>query len=541
VNPSPRWLRAVVGPAAVGLVCVVGAGGCSGHGGSGHRAGASTSSTAGAGAGGGGAAGGAAAGAALRVGVPEEPASLDPFDPESRTLAGEAILGEVLPQLFRVDPGGREVGWLADDASVRVAPDGRSATFALRSGARWSDGPPITVDDLRFTLDAVRGAAWPGPRDGYDRVVGVDGDGGSVTFRFDGPFPGWRRLFSGTDAVLPAHRLAGKDLRKEWAAGPDVFGGPFRLGAVTPGLSVVLSRNESWWGPPAQAASLDVEVVPDVRTMEQLLGRGELDVAWPAESTNRIGRFRALPGVAVAVAEPGGTLEALAANSQTVPANRRPVYLGLANRDRFVDVVLAGEADRAVSLAASPSPAASSALAASSATAGTATWATAGGAPAGDALKGAPATTLVSDDDDEQGPLLGRVLQQAASAGGADVELKSDESTTVDAGWLPEGRFDLALMRTVAWPEPCWSCWFAEADVGRGNVTRAKGLTALAAAADADPAAVPALEARVKSDGLLLPLWRPRAVLAGRGVTGLVANSWSIGPFWSAESWSPSR
>jgi hypothetical protein len=276
--------------------------------------------------------------------------------------------------------------------------------------------------------------------------------------------------------------------------------------------------------------------------MEQLLGRGELDVAWPPETTNRIGRFRALPGVAVSVAEPGGTFEALVANSQTVPAARRMAYLGLANRDRFVDVVLAGEADRAVSLAG---PVAGPVAAGPGGPGGPASappaWATAAGGPGPGALKGAPAATLVSDDEDEPSPLVGRVLQQGAAAGGADVELKSDESTKVDAAWLPDGRFDLALMRAVAWPEPCWSCWFADAGVGRGNVTRAKGLTALAAAADADPAAAPALETRVKSDGLLLPLWRPRAVLAGRGVVGLMANSWSIGPFWSAESWSPAR
>ena len=51
-------------------------------------------------------------------------------------------------------------------------------------------------------------------------------------------------------------------------------------------------------------------------------------------------------------------------------------------------------------------------------------------------------------------------------------------------------------MRSVAWPEPCWSCWFAETGTGRGNVTRVKGLTALAEAADTDPAATTALETR---------------------------------------------
>ena len=536
MTDRPRRLRAAV-VAVVGVLVALGAGigACAHHGPGGRNGvgkGAATSSTA-AGAGGAGGGGGGAGGPAgtVRLGVPEEPASLDPFDPRSRTLAGEAVLGEVLPQLFQVDPAGREVGWLVDDASVQVAPDGKSATFALRSGARWSDGAPITADDLRFTLDTVRGGAWPGPRAGYDRLTAVDGVGASATLRFDGPFPGWRRLFSGADVVLPAHRLAGKDLRVEWKQGPDVVGGPFRLGPVTPGLSVVLQRNDAWWGGRAKAAAIEVLVVPDVRTMEQLLGRGDLDVAWPPATSNRIGRFRALPGVGVSVAEPGGTFEALVANTATLPADRRRAYLGLANRDRFVDVVLAGEADRAVSLAG-PVPAAA---------AGAATWATAGLEPAGGALKGIVLTTLVADEEDELSPLLGRVLQQGAAAAAATVELKSDESTKVDATWLPEGRFDLALLRTVAWPEPCWSCWFAEAAAGRGNVTRAKGLTLLAAAADADPAAVPALETRVRSDGLMLPLWRSRAVLAGRGVAGLVPNSWSPGPFWSAESWAPAR
>ena len=479
---------------------------------------------------------GSAVPGALRLAVPEEPASLDPFDRRSRTAAGSAVLGQVLPQLFRVDSGGRAVGWLADDDSIQAAPDASSVTFSLVGGAQWSDGEPITADDLRFTLQTIRGDAWPGPRAGYDRLTALDGHGSAVTFRFDGPFPGWRRLFSGADFVLPAHRLAGRDLRVEWRDGPDIAGGPFRLGPVTPGLSVLLERNDSWWGPKARVPAISVVVVPDVRTMEQLLARQEIDVAWPPVTANRIGRFRALEGVEVSVAEPGGALEALVANAAAVPVERRLGYLGLANRDRFVDVLLAGEAERAVSLSG-PRPAVA-ALSPSPATAAAAVWPAAGLDPAAaDRLRGAPTASLVAAEEDQLSGLVGRVLQTGARAGGATVELRSDESTTVDATWLPDGRFDLALVRTVAWPEPCWVCWFAEDSTGRGNVTRAKGLTTLAAAAERDPAAAPALEGKVKSDGLMLPLWRPRAVLAGRGISGLVANSWALGPFWNAESW----
>lgn len=467
----------------------------------------------------------------IRLGVPEEPASLNPFDPKSRTAAGGAVLGQVLPQLFQVDPGGRVVGRLADEASVKVAADGASAAFSLRQDARWSDGTPITIGDLRFTLDTVLGNAWPGPRAGYDRLTAVEGQGASVTFRFNGPFPGWRRLFSGGDFVLPAHRLAGRDPSAEWKSGPDLSGGPFRLGPVTPGLAVVLERNDAWWGGRAKAPAIQMLVVPDIRTMEQLLARRELDAAWPPAVSNRIGRFRAVDGVKVSVAEPGGAVESLVANTATLPADRRRAYLGLANRDRFVDVLLAGEATPAVSLRG---PAAVPA-------AGNATWASAGLEPDGGRLRGAPLATLVSSEENPLSPLLGRVLQSGAQAAGTTLELRSDDAWELEGVLLPEGRFDLALVRTVAWPDPCWSCWFAEPPAGRGTVTRAPGLTALAAAADRDPAAVAALEARIRAEAVMLPLWRPRAVLAGREVGNLVANSWQLGPFWAAESWTPPR
>jgi hypothetical protein len=64
------------------------------------------------------------------------------------------------------------------------------------------------------------------------------------------------------------------------------------------------------------------------------------------------------------------------------------------------------------------------------------------------------------------------------------------------------------------------------------------GLDDLAAAAErGESQAIFDLERRVKDDAVLLPLWRPSAVLAGRHVKGLAANSWSLGPFWGAEKW----
>ncbi len=470
----------------------------------------------------------------LRLGVPEEAATLDPFDRRSRTPPAAALLGEILPQLFRVDPEGRVRGYLADDATVGQDQGAVAASFRLRPGARWSDGTDISAADLRFTLETVRSGPWPGPKVDYDRVVAVDGEGPSVRLRFDGPFPGWKRLFSGADFVLPAHRLAGQDLTAVWREGPDLAGGPFRLGRVTPGLEVELERNDAWWGDGPRVESLRVVVVPDVRTMEQLLDNGELDVAWPPATINRTRRFAALEDVDVSVADPGGRVVSLVANIETVPPARRRGVLGIPDRDRFVDVLLAGEARRAVTLAGVAGPAAGPAPA----------WAEGGGPSAPGAevegLERGETDTLVAAMEEPMVPLLGRLLESGVRAAGATLELKFAEAPIVDGRWLPEGSFDFAVVDDVAWPQPCWRCWFAGAARERGNVSRVGGVDDLAAAADrGEPGAAPMLEARLQSEAVLLPLWRPSTVLAGRHVKGLAANSWSLGPFWGAENWTP--
>jgi ABC-type transport system substrate-binding protein len=474
--------------------------------------------------------GSASAEGTVRLAVPEEPASLNPFDPRARTLAAAAILGEVLPQLFKVDPAGHAVGSVADEATVKEMPGATGAAFSLRPGAQWSDGTTMSADDLRFTLEAVRSGAWPGARAGYDRVTELAGDGPNVALTFDGPFPGWRRLFSGEDFVLPAHRLRGKDLKNEWTAGPDLAGGPFRLGTVTPGLEVVLERNDRWWGAKPKVRVVRVLVVPDVRTMEQLLERNELDLAWPPANSNRIGRFRALSGVHLSVAPPGGRIVSLVANTETLPTERRAALLRLPDRDRFVAVLLAGEARKATSLTAGDP--------------GSGTWAEVPGAQdfTGAGLGPDVTTTLVASQEDPMAPLLGRVLESRARTKDAQLELKYAEATEVDGTWLPEGSFDLAVVDEVEWPKPCWRCQFGDASVGRGNVARVQGFEALAVAADrGEPSAAALLERRLRSDAVLLPLWRPAAVLAARGMQGTVANSWATGPFWRAEEWSLGR
>ncbi|MGH9022599.1 MAG: ABC transporter substrate-binding protein [Acidimicrobiia bacterium] len=458
----------------------------------------------------------------VRLAVAEEVVTLDPFDARSRAVGSASVLTALLPQLFRVTPDGRARGWLVDDDGIEEAPG--SVSFRLRPGARWSDGNPVTLRDLEFTLEVVRGPAWPGPAVGYEAVTGIEAVGDRIRITFDparlSPVA-WRRLFSGADFVLPAHRLEGSDLKVVWKAGPDVTAGPFRLTGFTPGLEAVLEATPGWWGGGPGVSRVRVLAVPDPVTMEQLLERGELDVAWVPATPNRTSRLDAISGVAVSKGAPGGWIVSLVANTERLPAERRRALLGLVKRDRFVDVLLAGEASLATSV---------------NRVGGSGPWGRGAVAPGGGKVGGD--VSLSFAEEEGVASLLARALEPAVRSAGSQLELIRSDAALVEGTWSRQGRFDLLLIDQFDWPVPCFGCSYSGAAIGEGNVSRISALDDLVAAADrGDAGAADVLEARLAEDAVLLPLWRPSSLLAFRGVEGVVANSWSPTPLWGAEDW----
>ena len=108
-----------------------------------------------------------------------------------------------------------------------TAPDGKSVTFYLRKGLKWSDGAPLTAKDIQFTFKStmdIRTAAAPGPTsiiNGYQdfRDGKIDSPPGLVivddnTFRvdFDTPNAGFVPSISFLGfQILPEHILGAVD------------------------------------------------------------------------------------------------------------------------------------------------------------------------------------------------------------------------------------------------------------------------------------------------------------------------------------------
>ena len=136
-----------------------------------------------------------------------------------------------------------DVKWSPAEGTMEV-------TYRLRPRLRWSDGQPLTADDVAFTWrlivnPRVQGVLSP---DGYTAISRIDiHDQQRFTLHFDRVYPKFLNLFP---AVLPQHRLAG--IAPEQLAGdafwarPDVVSGPFKISELIPDDHITLVRNDAW-------------------------------------------------------------------------------------------------------------------------------------------------------------------------------------------------------------------------------------------------------------------------------------------------------
>jgi peptide/nickel transport system substrate-binding protein len=74
--------------------------------------------------------------------------NFNPFSPNALPMTQQAVY----EPLLIVNPvKGAAVPWLG--SSWKADPDGMGVTFTLRSGVKWSDGQPLTADDVVYTFD----------------------------------------------------------------------------------------------------------------------------------------------------------------------------------------------------------------------------------------------------------------------------------------------------------------------------------------------------------------------------------------------------
>lgn len=121
-------------------------------------------------------------------------------------------------------------------------------TFTLNPAARFSDGKPVTAEDVVFSWEILRDKGRPNHRYYYSKVKKAElvGDRG-VRFDLTGSNDRELPLILGLMPVLPRHAV-NPDTFEQTSFTPLIGSGPYVVSHVEPGKSVTLRRNPDYWG-----------------------------------------------------------------------------------------------------------------------------------------------------------------------------------------------------------------------------------------------------------------------------------------------------
>lgn len=134
----------------------------------------------------------------------------------------------------------------------KVSDDNKVFTFTLRKGLKWSDGQPVTTEDVRFEWEDIQNndkISPSGPSNHYRTGFTSAGNPGKLTimddytfsFTFDGPYGGFLRALTiegwvgYTQILEPAHYL--KQFHINYTT----------LDALKPELDKLNLTNGEWW------------------------------------------------------------------------------------------------------------------------------------------------------------------------------------------------------------------------------------------------------------------------------------------------------
>lgn len=194
-------------------------------------------------------------GGALKMGVVGTFDSLNPFVLKSMRTTARGLFGdldfgnllyETLMQRSRDEPF-TLYGLLAE--KVAVDPERKWVEFTLNQKAKWSDGEPVTVDDVIFTYDILTEKGRPPYNNRMSRIEKIEKTGErSVRFVFndksDREFP---LLIAATMPVLPKHAIDPATFGNSTLKAP-VGSGPYIVSGVQPGQRIVYKLNPDYWG-----------------------------------------------------------------------------------------------------------------------------------------------------------------------------------------------------------------------------------------------------------------------------------------------------
>lgn len=160
-----------------------------------------------------------------------------------------------------------------------ISDDHLHYTFYLRKDVKFSDGVPLTANDVKVTYELIMNPAndtadLRNYLQDIEHVEVID----DHTIRFDMTKPYFRHLLTlGLFNVFPAHIYGQGDLNQHPNNRNPIGSGPYVFDSWTTGDRIVLRRNENYWGPRPYLDKRVFRIIQDDNAAFQALERHDID------------------------------------------------------------------------------------------------------------------------------------------------------------------------------------------------------------------------------------------------------------------------
>lgn len=240
----------------------------------------------------------------LRLALPSMRANFNPLTIDGNDET-QTIHRATLPRAFTIAPDGSALVNPDYFTSVELTSENpQVVTYTINPKAVWSDGTPITWEDLASQIQATNGKdkryLIPSSA-GSDRVAsvtrGVDDRQAVITFAQH--YTEWKGMFAGNSMLQPKKMTENPEVfNKGQLNGPGPSAGPFIISNVDrTAQRITLTRNPKWWGATPRLDSITYLVLDDAARVPALQNN-TIDATGIA-SLDELQIVRNTPGIAV--------------------------------------------------------------------------------------------------------------------------------------------------------------------------------------------------------------------------------------------------
>ncbi|MBV9597180.1 MAG: ABC transporter family substrate-binding protein [Chloroflexi bacterium] len=239
----------------------------------------------------------------LRLALTSFPSNFNELNIDGNTDDVSRIITPTLPGAFITQANGTlQLNTDYFTGAELTGTNPQVVTYTINPKAVWSDGTPLTWEDLKAEIDACSGRDKRfliASRAGYERVKsvtrGVDDRQAVITFAK--PYAEWRGMFAG--GIQPRSMTANPEaFNKGQLNAPGPSSGPFIVSKLDrTAQRIVLTRNPRWWGRKARLDSITFLVL-DPSAVIPALQNNAIDAAGISTLDDMVIAQRT-PGVAI--------------------------------------------------------------------------------------------------------------------------------------------------------------------------------------------------------------------------------------------------